>query len=235
MAAAIARFLPDFSDDVAPARPASGAAQAFAHAGGGARPAPRTTDGLAALLRKPAEPPEDREALLRAAEARGRDHGLERGRELGRAEAAAETASVLACMQADYDARLVEMRQSWCTEEGDRLAAGFAEALQALGAGLTDRVGHLLVPVLTEALRRQAVDELAHSLARILGEARAPVRVSGPADLLDAVAGKLGPFEASVDFVPADTADVAVQADQTVIETQLGAWGSLMADAVRGA
>ncbi|MCJ2036250.1 hypothetical protein [Methylobacterium sp. J-068] len=223
MAPAIARLLPDFSDDVAPARAAPAA-----------RPGLRATDGLAAFLRKPAAPaeaPEDREALLRAAEARG----WERGRETGRAEAGAETASVLACMQADHDARLVEMRQAWCAEEGDRLAAGFAEALQALGTGLTDRVGHLLVPVLTEALRRRAVDELAQSLARILGDARAPVRVSGPADLLDAVAGKLGPFEASVDFVAADGPDVAVQADQTVIETQLGAWGRLMTDAVRGA
>lgn len=224
MAAAIARFLPDFSDAVAPARTAPAARPPAA-------PAPRPVDGLAALLRKPAAPPEDREALLRDAEARG----LARGRDLGRAEAAAETASVLACLQADYDARLVEMRQAWCADEGDRLAAGFAEALQALGAGLTDRVGHLLVPVLTEALRRQAVDELARSLARILGDVRAPVRVSGPADLLEAVAGKLGPFEASVAFVPSDAADVSVQADQTVIETQLGAWGRLMTAAVGGA
>ena len=226
MAAAIARFLPDFSDAAAPA-PANPLA----------RPASRATDGLAALLRKPPAPveaPEDRAAQLRAAEAKGLERGLERGRELGRAEAAAEAASLLAGLQADHDARLAEMREAWCTQEGDRLASGFADALQALGAGLTDRVGHLLVPVLTELLRRQAVDELAQSLARILGDARAPVRVSGPADLLDAVAGRLGPFEPAVEFVAADTADVAVQADQTVIETQLGAWGSLMADAVRG-
>ncbi|KQP29935.1 hypothetical protein ASF49_14775 [Methylobacterium sp. Leaf104] len=229
MAPAIARFLPDFSDAVVPVRGAP--APRAAASAPAAAPPPRPPEGLAALLRKPAEPPEDREALLRAAEARG----LERGRALGRAEAGAESASVLACLQADHDARLVELRQAWCAEEGDRLAAGFADALQALGAGLTDRVGHLLVPVLTEALRRQAVDELAQSLARILGDARAPVRVSGPADLLDAVSGKLGPFDAAVAFQPSEAVDVSVQADQTVIETQLGAWGRLMTAAVRGA
>jgi len=227
MAPAIARLLPDFSDAVMPGRgaPAPRAAAPAAVA------VSRSPEGLAALLRKPAEPPEDREALLRAAEARG----LERGRELGRSEAAAESASVIACLQADHEARLTELRQAWCTEEGDRLAAGFSDALQALGAGLTDRVGHLLVPVLTEALRRQAVDELAQSLARILGDARAPVRVSGPADLLDAVAGRLGPFEATIAFQPSDAVEVSVQADQTVIETQLGAWGRLMTEAVQGA
>ena len=227
MAPAIARLLPDFSDAVMPGRgaPAPRAAAPAAVA------VSRSPEGLAALLRKPAEPPEDREALRRAAEARG----LERGRELGRAEAAAESASVIACLQADHEARLTELRQAWCMEEGDRLAAGFSDALQALGAGLTDRVGHLLVPVLTEALRRQAVDELAQSLARILGDARAPVRVSGPADLLDAVAGRLGPFEATIAFQPSDAVEVSVQADQTVIETQLGAWGRLMTEAVQGA
>ncbi|KQQ25980.1 hypothetical protein ASF58_13740 [Methylobacterium sp. Leaf125] len=229
MAPAIARLLPDFSDAVVPVRGAP-APRAAAPAAAAAA-APRPSEGLAALLRRPVEPPEDREALLRAAEARG----LERGRELGRAEAAAESASVIACLQADHEARLVEMRQAWCVDEGDRLAAGFSDALQALGAGLTDRVGHLLVPVLTEALRRQAVDELAQSLARILGDARAPVRVSGPADILDAVAGKLGPFEATIAFQPSDAVDVSVQADQTVIETQLGAWGRLMTAAVQGA
>ncbi len=227
MAPAIARLLPDFSDAVMPGRGAPAPRAAAPAAPAVSRP----PEGLAALLRKPAEPPEDREALLRAAEARG----LERGRELGRAEAAAESASVIACLQADHEARLTELRQAWCMEEGDRLAAGFSDALQALGAGLTDRVGHLLVPVLTEALRRQAVDELAQSLARILGDARAPVRVSGPADLLDAVAGRLGPFEATIAFQPSDAVEVSVQADQTVIETQLGAWGRLMTEAVQGA
>ena len=216
MAAAIARFLPDFSVDTAPARAA----------------APRTPvqDGLAALLRnppRPAPPPaEDREALLRAAEARGREQG--------RAEAQAEAEAALVFAQADAETRLADARQAWCAEEGDRLAATFAGAIQALGSRLTDRVGHVLVPVLTEALRRQAVEELAQSLARILGDPRhPPLRVSGPADLLDAVAGKLGPFEGSVSYQPDESVDVRVQADQTVIETQLGAWGGLMTQAVQ--
>ena len=212
MAAAIARLLPDFS--VAPA---------------GHRP----PDGLALLLRAasppaPAPPPEDRAALLAEAASRGRAEG--------RAQAQSESAAALAFAQADFDARLAAARGEWCAAEGDRLAAGFSAALQALGGQLTDRVGTLLVPVLTAGLRRQAVDDLALTLAQLLADPRhAPVRISGPADLLDALAGKLGVGESSVAFHPSEAIEVTIRADQTIIETQLGAWAGLLAAAVEGA
>ena len=216
MAPAIARYLPDFSSDLPPRSSPP--------------PAPaRPKDGLALLLRTPpAAPPEDREALIRAAEARGR--------EAGRVEAEAEAAARLAAAMAGFDAHLTAVRRDWCANEADRLASTFALAMAGLGAGLTDRVGRLLAPVLTDALRRQAMDELSATLARLLTDPHhAPLRVSGPADLLEALAVKLAPHDASVTFTPADTVEVVAQADQTVIETQLGAWAGLLAAAVEGA
>ena len=213
MAPVIARYLPDFSLE-----PAS--------------PPPRAQDGLALLLRPqrpsaaPAAPVEDREALLRAAEARGWEQG--------RADAQAESAAVLVRAREDFDARLDTARRDWCRLQADALAAGFGTAVDALAATLSERIGHLLVPVMTESLRGQAVDELASLLSRILtdGTTRAPIRVQGPADLLDAIARKLGPHSTTVAFTPADAIDVTVQADQTLIETQLGAWADRLAAAV---
>ncbi len=213
MAPAIARLLPDFS--IAPA-------------------SPRVPDGLALLVRAapppaPVPPPaEDRPALLAEAQARGRAEG--------RAQAQAESAAALTFAQADFDTRLAAARREWCAAESDRLAAGFSAAIQALGAQLTDRVGTLLVPVLTAGLRRQAVDELALTLSQLLGDPRhAPVRIGGPADLLDALAGKLGTTESAVAFSPSEAVEVTIQSDQTLIETQLGAWAGLLAAAVEGA
>ncbi|MCJ2083923.1 hypothetical protein [Methylobacterium sp. J-090] len=213
MAPALARLLPDFS--VAPI-------------------SPRAPDGLALLMRAavppaPAPPPEeDRAALLAEAQARGRAEG--------RAQAQGESAAALAFAQADFDARLAAARQDWCAAESDRLAAGLSAAIQALGDRLTDRVGTLLVPVLSAGLRRQAVDELAVTLGQLLADPRhAPVRISGPADLLDALAGKLGAAQSSVVFSPSETVEVTIQSDQTVIETQFGAWAGLLAAAVEGA
>ncbi|KQP34406.1 hypothetical protein ASF27_02335 [Methylobacterium sp. Leaf102] len=224
MAPAIARLLPDFSVPATASRPPA------------AFPASANSDaseGLAVLLRVPspavpAPPPEDRAALLKDAEARGRAEG--------RTQAQAESAAALAFAQADFDARLAAARADWCAAESDRLAAGFSAAIHALGGQLTDRVGNLLVPVLTAGLRRQAVDELALTLAQLLGDPRhAPVRIGGPADLLDALAGKLGAVESTVAFSPSETVEVTIQSDQTLIETQLGAWAGLLTAAVEGA
>lgn len=213
MAPVIARYLPDFSVEQA-------------------SPPPRAQDGLALLLRNPqrpaapAAPVEDRDALLRAAEARGWEQG--------RTDAQAESAAVLARAREDFDARLDTARRDWCRLQADALAAGFGTAVDGLAATMSERIGHLLVPVMTESLRRQAVDELSTVLSRILtdGTNRAPIRVQGPADLLDAIASQLGPFSTTVAFTPADAIDVTVQADQTLIETQLGAWADRLSAAV---
>ncbi|MET7247749.1 hypothetical protein ABZT49_30795 [Methylobacterium sp. EM32] len=171
------------------------------------------------------ETPEERAALLAAAEERGRQQGL--------AEAREEAAIARLHAAQAAEARLAEARRHWSEAEADALADGFAAALRALDATLSDRIARLLVPVLTDALRRQAVAELSGALARLLAEPQAVhVRVSGPEDLLAALAARLGPLAASVSFTAAETAEVQVSADQTVIDTQLGAWTRLIAAAV---
>ncbi len=178
---------------------------------------------------KPAAPkretPEERAALLAAAEERGRQQGLAEARE------EAEIARLRAAQAAE--ARLAEARRHWSEAEAEALADGFAAALRALDATLSDRIARLLVPVLTDALRRQAVTELSGALTRLLAEPQAAtIRVSGPEDLLAALAARLGPLSASVSFTTAEIAEVQVSADQTVIDTQLGAWTRLIAAAV---
>ncbi|SFV09716.1 hypothetical protein SAMN02799631_04934 [Methylobacterium sp. 174MFSha1.1] len=193
-----------------------------------APPPPEAAIAASPLVKPPAakrETPEERAALLAAAEERGRQQGLAEARE----EAAVAR---LHAAQAAED-RLAEARRHWSAAEADALADGFAAALRALDATLSDRIARLLVPVLTDALRRQAVAELSGALARLLAEPQAAhVRVSGPEDLLAALAERLGPLAASVSFTAAETAEVQVSADQTVIDTQLGAWTRLIAAAV---
>ncbi|WP_058620303.1 hypothetical protein [Methylobacterium indicum] len=171
------------------------------------------------------ETPEERAALLAAAEERGRQQGLAEARE----------EAEIARRQADEAAelRLEAARRHWSAAEAEALADGFSAALRALDATLSDRIARLLAPVLTDALRRQAMAELSGALARLLGQPQAAnVRVSGPEDLLAALAARLGPLADTVSFTPSQTAEVQVSADQTVIDTQLGAWTRLIAAAV---
>jgi flagellar biosynthesis/type III secretory pathway protein FliH len=171
------------------------------------------------------ETPEERAAQIAEAEERGRQQGL--------AEARAEAESARAQAAEAAETRLAEARRHWSAAEAEALADGFSAALRALDATLSDRSARLLAPVLTDALRRQAVAELSGTLVRLLAEPQAAtVRVSGPEDLLAALAARLGPLGAAVSFTPAETAEVQVSADQTVIDTQLGAWTRLIAAAV---
>ena len=222
MAPVFARHLPDFSAEA---------------------PAATAPEPLAVLLRsarRSAEPPppaaapvqEDRAALLREAE--------ERGRLLGRAEAAAETAAALeaALPQAEAAAeeRLNLARAEWARAEAAILAEGLAAALRGLEERLTDRAARVLLPLLDERLRAQAVDELRAALVRLTADGAKPaIRASGPQDLLAALARALGPLADGIAFAPDEAPEVRVTADETVIETQLAAWGRSLLAAVEGA
>ncbi|WP_232631145.1 hypothetical protein [Methylobacterium sp. Leaf118] len=173
----------------------------------------------------PARPAEDREALIAEAEARGRA--------AGRAEAEEAAAARIASERAAFQDRLAEARQDWAENEGAALADGLTAAFARLDAELSERVARLLAPVLTESLRRQAVAALSVAVTRLLAEPQpAALRVTGPEDLITALSGRLGHLSASVAFTAADTPEVTVTAGETVIETELAAWGRLIAAAV---
>lgn len=157
-----------------------------------------------------------------------------RAREEARAEAEAEFERLRAEDRARFEAELAETRQGWVAGEGDRLAARIAESIADLEERISDTAARAIGPFLVEPVRKRALDELGGTIAGLLADARHPhLAVTGPADLLDEIAARLGERAAAVTFSPADTSDVRVTADTTVIETQLAAWLSRLASAVR--
>ncbi|WP_342151286.1 hypothetical protein [Methylorubrum sp. SB2] len=180
------------------------------------------------LAPAPVRPAEDRAALIAAAEARGH--------EAGRAEALAEAEERLAQERAAFETRLADARRTWAETEGTVLAGQLASAFAGLDAALSERVARLLAPVLNQALRRQAVEALSHAVTRLLAEPQpAAISITGPEDLIAALSGRLSGLSAAVAFTAADVTEVTVSAGETVIETELSAWGRLIADAVAGA
>lgn len=246
MDAVIARYLPDFS---APPPPAAAAVEpdfsgtwfrAPALAPDPVRP-PAT--GVPASLESESEPEiepilpraaavarpvEDREALIAAAEARGRDQG----RAEALAEAAAQAMLEREAQQALFEEGLAQARRVWTEAQGETLAVGFTAAMQALDTALSDRVARLIAPVLGQALQRRALDELGAALKRILAEPQQPaVRVRGPEDLITSLSARLGGLAAGIAFEANDGPEVSVSAGDTVIETELAAWSRLIAAA----
>lgn len=168
---------------------------------------------------------EDRAALLAAAEARGR--------EAGRAEAEAEAETQIAAERVAFEERLRGARRDWVEAEGAALARGLNAAFAELDATLSQRVARLLAPVLTDALRRQAVDALSAAVTRLLAEPQpSAIAITGPEDLIAALSRRLSGLSAAIAFTAADVAEVTVCAGETVIETELSAWGRLIAAAV---
>jgi hypothetical protein len=246
MDAVIARYLPDFSAPPPPAPVAdepdfSGtwfrAPASTPEPTQEPTPAPSMVEPEAAPAIEPilpraaaaARPVEDREALIAAAEARGRAQGRAEALEAALAQAALERAA----QQALFEEGLAQARRDWTEAQGEALAAGFTAAMQALDATLSDRVARLIAPVLGEALQRRALDELGAALRRILAEPqRAAVRVRGPDDLIASLSARLGGLSAGIAFEADAGPEVSVSAGETVIETELAAWSRLIAAAV---
>lgn len=252
MSAILANVLPDFSDAVTPPAPRAIPGMPFRVVRRPLQPmtVPEALNALQVLVTpaatsaaapldspwaglkrsrplaeaEPAETPEERAASIAEAEARGREQG--------RAEAGAEALAALEAEREAFAVRLAEERARWCESESERLSSAFAAALGALDADLTERIGRLLVPVLADALRRTAMDELAGALTHLLANPNhAAIRVSGPEDLCAALRARLGPLAGPVTFEPGGSPEVAVVADRTVMETRLAAWTRALADA----
>ena len=176
-----------------------------------------------------ARPSEDRDALIAAAEARGR----EQGRAEALAEAAAQAALEREAQKALFEEGLAQARRDWSEAESEALATGFAAAMQTLDTALSDRVARLIAPILGQALQQRALEELGAALGRILAEPQRPaVRVRGPEDLIAALSARLGGLAAGIAFEADAGPDVSVSAGETVIETELAAWSRLIAAAV---
>ncbi|KQO89302.1 hypothetical protein [Methylorubrum extorquens] len=239
MDAVLARYLPDFSAPPPPPAALSGEPDfsgAWFRAPVAAEPAAPAPIELQAELEPflpraaatTLRPAEDREALIAAAEARGREQGRAEAMEEWSAQAALERAA----QQALFEEGVAQARRDWTEAQSEILVQGFVAAMQALEATLSDRVARLIAPVLGQALQRQALDELSIALKRILAEPqRAAVQVRGPDDLIAALAARLG-GSTGIAFEAAEGPEVTVRAGETVIETELAAWSRLITAAI---
>lgn len=142
----------------------------------------------------------------------------------GRAAAQVETDKALANQAAQFERKLAAERQKWSTEQGARLGDLVAKAMEDVEQRIADQVGRVLKPVLGERVRGKAVEELSLSLNSMLAKGDyAKITITGPGDLLSMLEARLNDH-AGVSFVIADGIDVTVSADETIVETQIGAW-----------
>jgi hypothetical protein len=157
-----------------------------------------------------------------------------RGREEGRSTAEAEMQERLAEAERRFEERIAAERLRWTTEESEQLCGEIGSAVSQLGGGVAEAVARILAPFVSEAVRAEAVAELAKATEALLSNSHdVRLRISGPGDLLEALGERLGDTAAGVQFVPGPVSEVRVVGGSTLIETQLRAWAERLQQALR--
>jgi len=157
-----------------------------------------------------------------------------RGREEGRHAAQAEMQEELAEAERRFEERIAAERLRWTAEQSERLCGEMDSALARLGGSAAETVARILAPFVSEAIRAQAVAELARATEGLLGGRQdISLRISGPGDLLEALHARLGDNAAGIEFVPGPVCEVRVVGGSTLIETRLRAWAERLQQALR--
>jgi hypothetical protein len=131
--------------------------------------------------------------------------------------------------------RLGEERAKWSDQQAVSIVSGFETACREIETNIASSVARILLPFLADAVRDKAIGSLVEQIAALTGNSPVPVfKITGPGELLDLVRAQLETVRRTgIEYEAAETFEVRVVADQTVIETQISAWSERLKDARR--
>jgi hypothetical protein len=190
-----------------------------------ARPAPVPGRLAPEPAPAPKAPLPDVDALVAAAVARAED-ALE-------SRLAAEHAATLEAAGEAHAAECLRLQR----ELGEKAAAIIATRLDAMEQRIADTAAaaaaRLLGSVLSDDLRRRSVESLARSIREAASDREAVrIRVHGPQSLFESLRDALGEDGAALDFAETASFDLTVSIDGSLLETRLGEWASVLAEAL---
>jgi len=156
---------------------------------------------------------------------------FEEGRDAARREWAVERSD----LKAEIEEQVAHERECWAKDEGDRLLAAHRAAMADFEMRCAQAVANILRPFLTQSVIARVTESLVQNIEVLFASRkRSLFEISGPQDLIEALKQKFSDRPASISYALSDGVDVRVRVDDTVIETQLGAWmqalGALPAD-----
>jgi hypothetical protein len=131
--------------------------------------------------------------------------------------------------------RLGEERAKWSDQQAVAIVNGFETACREIETNIASSVARILLPFLADAVRVKAIGSLVDQISALTGSSPVPVfKITGPGELLDLVRAQLETVRRTgIEYEAAETFEVRVVADQTVIETQISAWSERLKDARR--
>jgi hypothetical protein len=131
--------------------------------------------------------------------------------------------------------RLGEERAKWSDQQAVTIVSGFEAACREIETNIASSVARILLPFLADAVRDKAIGSLVEQIAALTGNSPVPVfKITGPSELLDLVKTQLETARRTgIEYEAAETFEVRVVADQTVIETKIAAWSERLIEARR--
>jgi hypothetical protein len=171
------------------------------------------------------EPPLDLEA--RIAEA------YERGLRDGAAAARAEDAETVAREEARRQQQTLAERIDFQVNEYGRLADEITNGLARMEDRIAQSVTRILAPLLTSEMTKQVVDALCVDIERLsAGGAPGLIKIRGPETLLDALRQGVAHLPVEFEFTAEDSVELTIEAQHTIIRSQLRPWADLIASFV---
>ena len=154
------------------------------------------------------------------------EDAFKRGFEEGQREAEARMAHDLGEQRAAAEMKLDQARKTWAADFGQVLAQELVAGVERMHNLLADNFVDVLVPIIRDEARSDAVRKIAEAIRTTApSDWDGPIVIEGPADLVKALQDDLGDMKAIIEPRTRDGIDIKVTINETILETQLEAWG----------
>lgn len=154
------------------------------------------------------------------------EDAYKRGYEEGQREAEARMAHDLGEQRAAAELKLGQARKTWALEFGQALSQELSSAVKDMHHVLADNFAEVLLPIIRDEMRGEAVRKISAAIRTTAPtDWQGPLLIEGPSDLLTALRENLADMESIIECQPVEGRDVKVTINETILETQLEAWG----------
>jgi hypothetical protein len=133
----------------------------------------------------------------------------------------------------EMEARHKQDLEELCARLTQDLSQGFADAVGALetriAAELNTRLSSLLAPFLTEQAKRAGIAAIVEELLSVILSGKlSPIRISGPAPMINEVRQAMGSAGDRIVFADVLSPDLVIEIDSHIISTRLSEWSDCL-------
>lgn len=166
------------------------------------------------------------EEMCRQAAARAREEAV--------AEMAAQHEADLAALIAHHKAELAALKAEMSLVAAEAVPAAVAARADAIAEAIAGDVARVLAPIVEKGVAARMTQSLAAEIrAAAALEGAGEIRLSGPADLVEAIRGRLDGVGASIVVGDSAGPEIVVTIDGARWSTRLEAWSQALSEALR--